>query len=328
MSEFGTMDLQLLGIQEEDIKEVDASEAEVVSRVLTSRIKDILVTIRPDGITFNATCIRSITGVVHIQMAMDRNRHRLYVAPAEEFDKDSHKWCNVKDDKRISRKITGRDLGDRIYKMMGWSKGYSYRVTGYPAKQIGTEDEYLLAFDLDEFDQRLLTEKGLVAAGVEDIDLGDDASRIHADIAKEQEDKKRAREEARASGKKRRSRKKTSFFGPVEDGAFGVPRKDHVDQIIVPTFGELEKVTTKPQEADVAADQEAGTTTLDQGNAQQMIVTHEKVDQEPSVQSYVNSQPLYQSAVTVQPSVAPTSDLQNRQASDPYQISFYQKKEE
>lgn len=42
MSEFGTFDTQLLGITEDQIKNVDASEAEVLSRVLTSRIEDII----------------------------------------------------------------------------------------------------------------------------------------------------------------------------------------------------------------------------------------------------------------------------------------------
>ena len=54
MNEFGTFDLDMLGISSAQIKEVDSSEAEVVSRVLMSRIKDIVATIRPDGITFNA----------------------------------------------------------------------------------------------------------------------------------------------------------------------------------------------------------------------------------------------------------------------------------
>lgn len=240
MSEFGTFDTQVLGITEDQIKEVDASEAEVLSRVLTSRIKDIVATIRPDGIIFNSTCIRSMVGVIHIQMYIDRKKHILYVEPAEEFDKDSRKWCNEKDGKRTSRKITGRPFGDRIYKMMGWSKGYSFRITGYPAKQIGVEDEYLLAFELNEYDQRLLTEKGLSAAGVEDDDLGANAEQIHMDIAEEQAQKEKAREEAKASGKSRRSRKKTMYYGPVEDGAFGVPKKDHISRIEVPSLEQME----------------------------------------------------------------------------------------
>ena len=72
MTEFGTFDMEMLGITQDQIKEVDSSEAEVVSRVLMSRIKDITATIRPDGITFNATCVRSMVGVIYIQMYIDR----------------------------------------------------------------------------------------------------------------------------------------------------------------------------------------------------------------------------------------------------------------
>ena len=240
MGEFGVIDTEMLGITEEDIKEVDASEAEVVSRVLMSRIKDIVAIFRPDGVTFNTTCIRSMIDVSQIQMMIDRDKHLLYVAPAEEYDKDSYRWCNIKEDKRVSRKITGRAFGDRMYRMMGWSKGYTYRVTGYPAKQFGEEGEYLLVFELDEFENRLLTEKGLILAGVDDEDLGEDAAKIHEDIAAEKERKEKAKAEEEASGKKKRDRKKKGYHQEIEDGAFGTVKKDHVDRIEVKTFDQLE----------------------------------------------------------------------------------------
>ena len=261
MGKFGSINTELLGITEEDIKVVDASEADVVSRVLMSRTKDIVATFRADGITFNTTCIRSMEGVVHIQMLIDRSLHRLYVAPAEEFDKDSYRWCNIKNGKKTCRKITGREFGNRIYKMMGWSKGYSFRVTGYPAKQADSEDEYLLVFDLDEFDNNLLTEKGLIQAGVEDEDLGENAEQIHADIEQERIRKEKAREEAKATGKKRRTRKKKGYFSEVENGAFGIPKKDHVDKIEVKSLDELERIGTEEsappeQKKEVASEKE------------------------------------------------------------------------
>ena len=258
MSEFGTFDTEILGIANDQIQEVDASEAEVLSRVLTSRIKDITVTIRPDGITFNTTCIRSMVGVVYILMYVDRKKHMLYVEPAEEFDKDSRRWCNEKNGKRTSRKITGRPAGNRFYQLMGWSKGYSYRVTGYPAKQKGVENEYLLAFDLNEYDQRLLTEKGLTAAGVEDEDLGEAAKQIHKDIAEEQAQKEKAREEAKATGKKKRSRSKTTYFSVVENGAFGIPKKDYEPRIEIPSYDQMELLTVDNADNDNPPSEEGG----------------------------------------------------------------------
>ncbi len=240
MNEFGTFDIEMLGITQDQIKEVDSSQAEIVSRVLMSRIKDIVATIRPDGITFNATCIRSMIGVIHVQMYIDREKHRLYVQPAEEFDKDSRRWCNEKDGKRVSRKITGRPFGDRIYKMMGWSKGYSYRVIGYPSKEAGTDNDYLICFDLDEYDQNLLTERGLESAGVDDEDLGEKAELIRAEMAEEKAQKEKAREEVKKAGKRRHSRKRTRYFDTVEDGAFGVKKINHEGRITIPPLEQLE----------------------------------------------------------------------------------------
>lgn len=243
MSGFGTFDTQLLGITEGDIREADASEAEVLSRVLMSKNKDIVVTFRPDGIYFNTTCIRSMIDVIYVQILIDRNKHLMYVAPAEEYDKDSYRWCNVKNEKRITRKITGREFGDRIYKLMGWSKGYSFRVNGYPGKQTGTEGDYLLVFELDEFEQKLLTEKGLLAAGVEDEDLGPDAARIHEEMAAEKARRDKARAEAAETGRRVRDRSQKTYHAEIEEGAFGTVKKDHVDKVEVKTLDQMDLLT-------------------------------------------------------------------------------------
>lgn len=253
MNEFGTINTQMLGITEDQIREVDASEAEVVSRVLTPRIKDIVATIRPDGITFNTASVRSMNDVVFIQMYIDRGKHILYVAPCEEYDKNSKQWCSVKNGIRTSKKIAGRGFGDKIYKLMGWSKGYSFRVLGYPARQIGTEDEYLLAFELDEFSRTLLSEKGLTMAGVDDSDLGEDAKQIHAQIAEEQEKKAKAKAEAEATGKKKRMKKKVEYSGEIADGAFGAQKKDFKNRLEIPVLNELEQVTDQADPDENAA---------------------------------------------------------------------------
>ena len=256
MDEFGKFDTQMLGITEDQIVEVDASEAEVVSRVLTPRVKDIVVTFRPDGITFNTTCVRSMKDVVFIQMYIDRKKQKMYVSPSMEYEKNSKQWCTVKNGSRLSRKITGRGFGNLVYNVMDWSKGYSYRVIGYPARQQGTEDEYMLVFDLDVYNRSLLTEKGLSAAGVEDKDLGEDAERIHADIAEAQAQKEKAREEAKATGKKRGRRKKVEYYDEVANGAFGPKKKDYNPRVEVPTLDQLEIVGADGQLEMAVADEE------------------------------------------------------------------------
>ena len=98
----------------------------------------------------------------------------------------------------------------------------------------------MASFLLWNFVLNLLTEKGLLLAGVEDEDLGDKAQQIHADIEKERIRKEKAREEARATGKRRRGRRKKGYHQEIEDGAFGTAKKDHVDRVQVKPLDELE----------------------------------------------------------------------------------------
>jgi len=242
MSNFGKINTQLLGITASEIKEVDASDSEVISRQLMSRVRDVVATIRPDGIIFNTMCIRAMEEVVYIQMLIDREKQMLYVKATDEYDKDSHRWCTVKEDKRESRKITGREFGNRIYKLMGWSKAYYYRVGGSPALQVGTEDEYLMAFDLSEFDGILMTSKALASAGVDDEDLGEQANELREEIAR-MEAERAAAKEANAEGKKLRVKKKVEHQESLQNDAFGVKQKDHVDRIVVPPLEQLEMLS-------------------------------------------------------------------------------------
>ena len=62
-------------------------------------------------------------------------------------------------------------------------------------------------------------------------------------MAEEKAQKEKARAEAKASGRRRRSRKKTKYFDAVEDGAFGVKKKDHIDRIELPPLDQLELVS-------------------------------------------------------------------------------------
>ena len=242
MSNFGRINTQMLGIAANEIKIVDASDSEVISRQLMSRVRDVTVTIRPDGIMFNTMCIRAMEEVIYVQMLIDREKRMLYVKATDEFDKDSHRWCSVKDDKRESRKITGREFGNRIYRLMGWSKAYYYRVSGSPALQAGTEDEFLMAFDLSEFDGIMMTSKGLVSAGVDDEDLGENAEELRNEIAR-MEAERVAAKEANAEGKRKRVKQKVEYQETLQNDAFGVKQKDHVNRIAVPLLEQLEMLT-------------------------------------------------------------------------------------
>lgn len=243
MEQIGSINLDYLGITADKVIDVDASQAEVVSRQLMSRVKDIMMTIKPDGVYFNCTCIRAMLGVSFIHMLIDEDTHHFYVKPAEEYDKDSFRWCCIRHERRESRKITGREFGQRIYRLMGWSKGYYYQIGGTPAKQIGTDDEFLLVFELDAFDRYLMTEKGLKAAGVFDEDLGAEAEQIHFDIALVAEEKAEAKARAAEGKKQRKPSTRKTYQKNLQQGGFGVPLKDHVDRIPVPPLEQLEMIT-------------------------------------------------------------------------------------
>jgi len=220
------MNMEYLNMSRDDIREVDANEAEVVSRQLLSRMREITMTVRPDSMSFNNTCITAFENVVYVHFLMDKKKKLLYVKPVEQYDKDAQRWCVIKNGARKSRKITGKPYADRVYRLMGWSKGYYYRVTGAPAVQIGQEDEYLMVFELSEYDELLLTEKARHSAGVEDEELGDSLERIQSEVRAMEEDKK---------NKVKRRRNRIT----VDDDAFGVPLKDHRNRVVIPPLDQI-----------------------------------------------------------------------------------------
>ena len=243
MDNCGTIDMEYLGITDEEIAEVDAGEAEVVSRRLISRINDIIVTIRPDGLVFNSTCIRSMKQVEYVQILIDKPTHRLFVQASNEYDKDAFRWCNYRNGKKYCKKITGRPLGTRLYKMMGWSKGYSYRIGGTPARQINSDNEFYLVFELDEDDSRLMTTRGLIAAGVTDEDLGPQAEQIHLEIELMELEKQEAKE-ARKAGKNKRYKQEARYSSDLPEDGFGTSKKNHKNRIEMPSLEQLELFST------------------------------------------------------------------------------------
>lgn len=221
------LNTQLLNMTADQIKQVDASKAEVVSRRLLSRIREITMTIRPDGVQFNNTCITAFENVVYIHFLVDREQKLLYIKPAAEYDKDSQRWCIIKEGTRKTRKITGKEYANRIYNLMGWSKGYYYRIPGAPAVQIGTDDDYLMVFELKDCDKKILTEKARHAAGVEDAELGNAYEQI-------QKEAKAAEEE-----RKNPIKKKKPVQADFADDHFGVALENHVNRVVVPPLEQM-----------------------------------------------------------------------------------------
>lgn len=195
---------QLLGITKDEIRRIDVSEAEVVRRQYLSHIREPQVTIRPDGVQFNNSAIQMLEGAVYIYLMVDRKRKWLVIREVEKDARDAQRWCTVKDGVRKSRKITGADFAERVYRLMGWNKGYYYKICGTPALPVEGEECLYLLFELENYDRYILTEKARKSAGVLDEEVGEaELEKIRA----EAEAAKKAKEEAAASGLKPRKRK-------------------------------------------------------------------------------------------------------------------------
>jgi hypothetical protein len=135
---------QLLGMSREELPGSALPARRSSAGSSLSHIRDVVVTIRPDGIQFNQSCIAKMEGVDHILIMIHRRQRRLIVRACDENDRDGQRWCALKDGARKSRKITGGDFATRVYRMMGWSKGYYAKICGTPALQMDNEDELLM----------------------------------------------------------------------------------------------------------------------------------------------------------------------------------------
>ena len=222
---------QLLGITKDEIRRIDVSEAEVVRRQYLSHIREPQVTIRPDGVQFNNSAIQMLEGAVYIYLMVDRKRKWLVIREVEKDARDAQRWCSVKDGARKSRKITGADFSERVYRMMGWNKGYYYKICGTPALPVEGEERLYLLFELENYDRYILTEKARKSAGVLDEEVGDEElEKIRA----EAEAARKAKEEAAANGTKPRKRKKQQHPDDWEDDSFGEPYAQHKDRLQLP----------------------------------------------------------------------------------------------
>ncbi len=217
----------ILDIPYDEILRADFRETEIISRELMSHIKDLQVTIRPDGIQFNNSCITLFDDVTYVLLGIDKDNKWLVVNECERDDIDGQRWCKTKNEKRETRKISCRLNSDRIYRLMDWNKGYYYKVLGTLALQEDEEDIPYLVFDMKKYDQRMLTEKGRAAAGIEDSDVGEkELAKIR--LAEEIYAKEKAEAEARGAKPKRRRK---HIIGGLDENSFGTPRKNHKSRL-------------------------------------------------------------------------------------------------
>jgi len=234
------IDEMLLGVTTDELPRVSLEGAEIVRRQYLSHIREAMVTIRPDGITFNNSCITKMPDTYYIQMFIEKEQKLLIIRACDENDKDGQKWCNEKNGNRKSRKITGRPFANKVYSLMGWSKGYYYKICGTPALRDTNEDELLFVFELKETECYALTAKGRKAAGVTDEELEEE------ELQKLNEEERAKMEEAIAQGKKLpKPTKKQKFPEDWHPDSFGPTVAEHTDRIVIPKIEDLEASTAE-----------------------------------------------------------------------------------
>jgi hypothetical protein len=236
------IDEGMLGIKKEEMELADLDNCEVVRRQYLAHTRDNLLTIKPDGIQFNNICIARMVGVEYIYILIDRENRRLMITPCSPDDKDGQRWCLVKNGVRKSRKLRGKPFSDLLYRLLGWCKGYYYRICGVPALAKGDEDRLVMVFNFDEAEKIPMTRQQRLCAGVEPEELTDQEK---AELAILEDQMMTAKENGRRSTYQRLG---VSYPDNWEKDSFGEKAVDHENRPSVPTWDELkpENVEKKP----------------------------------------------------------------------------------
>ena len=139
---------------------------------------------------------------------INQDQKRLVIRRCEKDDRDSLRWCIQKNDKRKSRKITGRQFSSMIYKMMSWDALCRYKILGH---RIDYQGETLYVFELD--DAEIFRER---------------PKRTKAELEKLREEM--TPEELEAMKQREAKASRTPFY-PGDLDTYGVPVEKHEDRV-------------------------------------------------------------------------------------------------
>ena len=181
---------------------------QTVRRELFAHLREPQMTIRKDSITFNTACIEGLEDTVYIQILVNQDQKRLVIKKCEKDDRDSLRWCIQKNDKRKSRKITGRQFCNMIYKMMSWDNLCRHKILGH---RIDYQGETLYVFELD--DAEIFRER---------------PKRTKAELEKLREEM--TPEELEAMKQREAKASRTPFY-PGDLDTYGVPVEKHEDRV-------------------------------------------------------------------------------------------------
>lgn len=222
-------------VDRESLPRISLEGANVISRYGFSRMHDMVMTIRPDGIQFNMHAIERIETQFVLPM-INRTNQWIIIKAGDSDDKDTQRWCSDKDGLRKTRKISGKDFPNRLYRYMQWNLGYYYKIFGSLALQVDVEDELLIVFELNPSERYPLTQKGREAAGVFDENVGEETliKLNEHEAAMNAEKAERAAKKARGekSGKSQISKSQlTDIPSAWGDDQFGPSVKDYRKRI-------------------------------------------------------------------------------------------------
>lgn len=197
----------------------------IVRSELFAHVRRPAVTIRYESITFNTACICGLEDAVYIQLLISQNQKRLAVRRCNENDKDAIRWCVEKMDKRKSRKITAAEFTRRIYEMMGWDAKCRYKLVAY---KIPFDGQEIYVFELSEpeiFHERPKRTKE----------------------EEEELEKNMTPEEIETLKKKEAAESRKPFYPDDVENTFGVPVKEHQNQITFADLDSYHEVNRKSQ---------------------------------------------------------------------------------
>ena len=194
---------------------------QTVRRELFAHQREPQMTIRTDSIMFNNACIEGLEDTVYIQVLVNQEQRRLVIRSCEKDDRDSLRWCIQKNDKRKSRKITGRQFSSMIYKMMSWDTLCRYKILGH---RIDYQGETLYVFELD--DAEIFRER---------------PKRTKEEVEKLREEM--SPEKLEALKKKEAMISRTPFY-PADLDTYGLPVEKHEDR---PSLQSLEGYADQEQ---------------------------------------------------------------------------------
>lgn len=144
-----------LGVQEEREEVFHYVGYQVVRREFFAHLHEPSITFAGCKISLNTACLKRLPSVEYVQILINPEGKKLAVRPSKEDEKDSFRWCIVRDEKRKPRQITCRMFFAKIIQLMDWNPDYRYKMLG---KLIRSGDEHLFVFDLTAMEvyQRIL----------------------------------------------------------------------------------------------------------------------------------------------------------------------------